>query len=169
MRHFFVFQTGKTIRSEPQSSFILVLNTVITVFITSTVKDVILRLNLTKLLFFFFFGRPLNYGFHFSLERKCHSFFFCFLFFVFCFFVYSLFPTQVAWMLSEIESFGKLWFAPEILTRRHSCLNSLIYGVINKQCRHSYASYIVFLSRILYYSSSSVSLSNYRKGHWVNT
>lgn len=43
-------------------------------------------------------------------------------------------------------SSDELWFASDILTRLHSCLNPVVYGVMNKQYRRSYA---IFLSRML--------------------
>ncbi|XP_078347824.1 neuropeptide FF receptor 1-like [Oculina patagonica] len=62
-------------------------------------------------------------------------------------FLVLLLPTQVAWMLLDFRSISsdKLWFASEILTRLHSCLNPVVYGVMNKQYRRSY---VVFLSRM---------------------
>ena len=66
-------------------------------------------------------------------------------------FLVLLLPTQVAWMLLDFKniSFDKLWFASDILTRLHSCLNPVVYGVMNKEYRRSYA---IFLSRMLCYS-----------------
>ncbi|KAL9957386.1 hypothetical protein ACROYT_G039017 [Oculina patagonica] len=62
-------------------------------------------------------------------------------------FLILLMPTQVAWMLLDFRniSSNELWFASEILTRLHSCLNPVVYGVMNKQYRRSY---VVFLSRM---------------------
>ena len=69
-------------------------------------------------------------------------------------FLVLLLPTQVAWMLLDFRniSSAKLWFASDILTRLHSCLNPVVYGVMNKQYRRSYA---IFLSRLLCFSRSS--------------
>ena len=63
-------------------------------------------------------------------------------------FLVLLLPTQVAWMLLDFRNISsdELWFASEILTRFHSCLNPVVYGVMNKQYRRSYA---IFLSRML--------------------
>ena len=63
-------------------------------------------------------------------------------------FLVLLLPTQVAWMLLDFRNISsdKLWFASDILTRLHSCLNPVVYGVMNKQYRRSYA---IFLSRML--------------------
>ena len=62
-------------------------------------------------------------------------------------FLVLLLPTQVAWMLLDFRdiSSDKLWFASDILARLHSCLNPVVYGVINKQFRHRY---VMFLSRM---------------------
>ena len=63
-------------------------------------------------------------------------------------FLVLLLPTQVAWMLLDFRnvSSDELWFASDILTRLHSCLNPVVYGVMNKQyCRN----YVIFLSRML--------------------
>ena len=63
-------------------------------------------------------------------------------------FLVLLLPTQVAWVLLDFKdiSFDELWFASEILTRVHSCLNPIVYGVLNKRYRQSY---IKFLSPML--------------------
>ena len=63
-------------------------------------------------------------------------------------FLVLLMPTQVAWMLLDFRNISsdELWFASDILTRLHSCLNPVVYGVMNKQYRHSY---FIFLSRML--------------------
>ena len=55
-------------------------------------------------------------------------------------FLVLLLPTQVAWVLLDFKniSFDELWFASEILTRVHSCLNPIVYGVLNKQYRRQY-------------------------------
>ena len=55
-------------------------------------------------------------------------------------FLVLLLPTQVAWMLYDFRnvSFEELWFASETLTRLHSCLNPVVYGVMNRQYRRSY-------------------------------
>ena len=55
-------------------------------------------------------------------------------------FLVLLLPTQVAWMLYDFRnvSFDKLWLASDILTRLHSCLNPVVYGIMNKQYRRSY-------------------------------
>ncbi|XP_022784118.1 neuropeptide FF receptor 1-like [Stylophora pistillata] len=65
---------------------------------------------------------------------------------VFLFSVFLL-PNQVAWMLLDFRnvSYEELWFVADILTRAHSCLNPIVYGVMNKQYRRSY---VTFLSRI---------------------
>ena len=62
-------------------------------------------------------------------------------------FLVLLLPTQVAWMLYDFRnvSYDELWFASEMLTRLHSCLNPVVYGVMNKQYRRSY---IKFVSRM---------------------
>ena len=69
-------------------------------------------------------------------------------------FLVLLLPTQVAWMLLDFRniSFDELWFASDILTRLHSCLNPVVYGVMNKQYRRNY---VIFLSRMLCCSRSS--------------
>ena len=69
-------------------------------------------------------------------------------------FLVFLLPTQVAWMLLDFRNISsdELWFASDILTRLHSCLNPVVYGVMNKQYRRSY---IIFLSRMLCCSRSS--------------
>ena len=69
-------------------------------------------------------------------------------------FLVLLLPTQVAWMLLDFRnvSYKELWFASEILTRLHSCLNPVIYGVMNKRYRYSY---IRLLSRMFCCRSSS--------------
>ena len=63
-------------------------------------------------------------------------------------FLVLLLPTQVAWMLLDFRNIScdKLWFAADILTRLHSCLNPVVYGVMNKQYRRNY---VLFLSRML--------------------
>ena len=63
-------------------------------------------------------------------------------------FLVFLLPTQVAWMLLDFKNISsdKLWLASDILTRLHSCLNPVVYGVMNKQYRRSY---VMFLSRML--------------------
>ncbi|KAJ7340432.1 hypothetical protein OS493_003180 [Desmophyllum pertusum] len=62
-------------------------------------------------------------------------------------FLVCLLPTQIAWMLLDFRNISsdKLWFASDILTRLHSCLNPVVYGVMNKQHRRSY---VTFLSRM---------------------
>ena len=69
-------------------------------------------------------------------------------------FLVFLLPTQVAWMLLDFRNISsdELWFASDILTRLHSCLNPVVYGVMNKQYRRSY---VIFLSRMLCCSRSS--------------
>ena len=69
-------------------------------------------------------------------------------------FLFFLLPTQVAWMLLDFRNISsdELWFASDILTRLHSCLNPVVYGVMNKQYRRSY---VVFLSRMICSSRSS--------------
>ncbi|KAJ7340430.1 hypothetical protein OS493_003178 [Desmophyllum pertusum] len=68
-------------------------------------------------------------------------------------FLVLLLPTQVAWMLLDFRnvSSDELWFATEILTRLHSCLNPVVYGVMNKQYRRSY---VAFVSRMFCCSRS---------------
>lgn len=55
-------------------------------------------------------------------------------------FLTCLLPTQIAWMLQDFRhvSYDELWSASEILTRLHSCLNPVVYGVMNKQYRRTY-------------------------------
>ena len=62
-------------------------------------------------------------------------------------FLILLLPTQVAWMLLDFRNISsdELWFVSEILTRLHSCLNPVVYGVMNKQYRRSY---VIFVSRM---------------------
>ena len=69
-------------------------------------------------------------------------------------FLVLLLPTQVAWMLLDFRniSYKELWFASDILTRLHSCLNPIVYGVMNKQYRRSY---VIFLSRMFCCKRSS--------------
>ena len=69
-------------------------------------------------------------------------------------FLVLLLPTQVAWMLLDFRNISsdELWFASDILTRLHSCLNPVVYGVMNKQYRRNY---VIFLSRMLCYSRGS--------------
>jgi len=69
-------------------------------------------------------------------------------------FLVLLLPTQVAWMLLEFKNISSedLWFASTILTRLHSCLNPVVYGVMNKQYRRSY---VIYFSRMLCCSRSS--------------
>ena len=69
-------------------------------------------------------------------------------------FLVLLLPTQVAWMLLDFRniSYDELWFASDILTRLHSCLNPIVYGVMNKQYRRSY---VIYLTRMLCCSCSS--------------
>ena len=65
-------------------------------------------------------------------------------------FLVLLLPNQVAWMLLDFRnvSYEELWFVADILTRLHSCLNPVVYGVMNKQYRRSY---VTFLTRTLCY------------------
>ena len=65
-------------------------------------------------------------------------------------FLVLLLPNQVAWMLLDFRnvSYEELWFVADILTRLHSCLNPVVYGVMNKQYRRSY---VTFLTRALCY------------------
>ena len=69
-------------------------------------------------------------------------------------FLVLLLPTQVAWMLLDFRniSSNELWYASDILTRLHSCINPVVYGVMNKQYRRSY---VRFLSRMFGCSCSS--------------
>ena len=55
-------------------------------------------------------------------------------------FLFLLLPTQVAWILFDFKhiSFDELWFASTVLTRLHSCVNPIVYGIMNKQYRQSY-------------------------------
>ena len=68
-------------------------------------------------------------------------------------FLVLLLPTQVAWMLLDFRSisYNELWFTSGILTKLHSCLNPVVYGVKNKQYRRSY---VMFFSRLLCCSRS---------------
>ena len=68
-------------------------------------------------------------------------------------FLILLLPTQVAWMLLDFRnvSYGELWFVADILTRLHSCLNPVVYGVMNQQYRRSY---VTFLTRMFCCSRS---------------
>ena len=65
-------------------------------------------------------------------------------------FLVLLLPNQVAWMLLDFRnvSYEELWFVADIFTRLHSCLNPVVYGVMNKQYRRSY---VTFLTRALCY------------------
>ncbi|XP_029204487.2 neuropeptide FF receptor 1-like [Acropora millepora] len=74
-------------------------------------------------------------------------------------FLVLLLPTQVAWVLLDFKnvSFDKLWFASEMLTRVHSCLNPIVYGVLNRQYRRQY---INFLCGFYCYSCSTKFSSN---------
>ena len=55
-------------------------------------------------------------------------------------FLFLLLPTQVAWMLFDFKqiSFDELWFVSELLIKLHSCVNPIVYGIMNKQYRQSY-------------------------------
>ena len=70
-------------------------------------------------------------------------------------FLILLLPTQVAWMLYDFRnvSYDELWFTSAMLTRLHSCLNPVVYGVMNKQYRQSY---IEFLSRMFCFHHRSL-------------
>ena len=74
-------------------------------------------------------------------------------------FLVLLLPTQVAWVLLDFKniSFDELWFASEMLTRVHSCLNPIVYGVLNRQYRRQY---INFLCGFYCYSCSTKLSSN---------
>ena len=63
-------------------------------------------------------------------------------------FLVLLLPVQVAWVLFDFKniSFDELWFASALLPRLHSCVNPIVYGIMNKQYRQSY---IKFLSPML--------------------
>ena len=65
-----------------------------------------------------------------------------------------LLPNQVAWMLLDFRnvSYEELWFVADIFSRLHSCLNPVVYGVMNKQYRRNY---VTFLTRALYYGHVS--------------
>ena len=69
-------------------------------------------------------------------------------------FLLLLLPTQVAWMLLDFRNISsdELWFAADILTRLHSCINPVVYGVMNKQYLRTY---VRFLSRMFGCSCSS--------------
>ncbi|XP_074639505.1 melatonin receptor type 1A-like [Acropora palmata] len=55
-------------------------------------------------------------------------------------FLVLILPLQVAWMLFDFKHifFDELWFASTLLTRLHSCVNPIVYGIMNKQYRQSY-------------------------------
>ena len=55
-------------------------------------------------------------------------------------FLVLLLPLQVAWILFDFKHifFDELWFASTLLTRLHSCVNPIVYGIMNKQYRQSY-------------------------------
>ena len=55
-------------------------------------------------------------------------------------FLVLLLPLQVAWMLLDFKhiSFDELWFVSELLIKLHSCVNPIVYGIMNKQYRQSY-------------------------------
>lgn len=55
-------------------------------------------------------------------------------------FLTCLLPNQIAWVLYDFRhvSYDELWSASDILTRLHSCLNPVVYGVMNKQYRRTY-------------------------------
>ena len=65
-----------------------------------------------------------------------------------------LLPNQVAWMLLDFRdvSYEGLWFVADIFSRLHSFLNPVVYGVMNKQYRRNY---VTFLTRALYYGHVS--------------
>ena len=77
-------------------------------------------------------------------------------------FLILLLPTQVAWMLYDFRnvSYDELWFTSEMLTRLHSCLNPVVYGVMNKQYRQSYFKLLsrMFCCTCAYSSNSAASL-----------
>ena len=60
-------------------------------------------------------------------------------------FLVLLLPTQVAWLLSDFKnvSYDELWTASDILTRMHSCVNPLVYGIMNKRYRQSYFKFLL--------------------------
>ncbi|XP_015778560.1 PREDICTED: neuropeptide Y receptor type 6-like [Acropora digitifera] len=51
-----------------------------------------------------------------------------------------LLPLQVAWMLLDFKhiSFDELWIVSALLIKLHSCVNPIVYGIMNKQYRQSY-------------------------------
>ena len=55
-------------------------------------------------------------------------------------FLVLILPLQVAWMLFDFKNifFDELWFASTLLGRLHSCVNPIVYGIMNKQYRQSY-------------------------------
>ena len=65
-----------------------------------------------------------------------------------------LLPNQVALMLLDFRnvSYEGLWFVADIFSRLHSFLNPVVYGVMNKQYRRNY---VTFLTRALYYGHVS--------------
>ena len=78
-------------------------------------------------------------------------------------FLVFLLPSQVAWMLSDFRNIDsdEFWFASDILSSLHSCLNPVVYGIMNKQYR---GSYVMFLSRLLCCSRSSRVVQVLRQG-----
>ena len=78
-------------------------------------------------------------------------------------FLVFLLPSQVAWMLLDFRNISsdEFWFASDILSRLHSCLNPIVYGIMNKQYRRSY---VMFLSRLLCCSRSSLAVQVLRQG-----
>ena len=55
-------------------------------------------------------------------------------------FLVLLLPLQVAWILFDFKhiSFDELWFVSDLLIKLHSCVNPIVYGIMNKQYRQSY-------------------------------
>lgn len=102
---------------------------------------------------------------HYCLNTfKCSLFFFSFFYF-YC----PVKPLDAFFFFTNI-SFDKLWFASGTLARSQTCFNSVAYGVIHKQYRHSYARCVIFVSCILCCSrSSSVARSPSQRplGHHV--
>ncbi|XP_068676374.1 neuropeptide FF receptor 1-like [Montipora foliosa] len=72
-----------------------------------------------------------------------------------------LLPTQVAWLLLEFKnvSYDELWTASDILTRMHSCVNPLVYGIMNKGYRQSYFKFFSRMFGFCCHHSSSDSPS----------
>ena len=74
-------------------------------------------------------------------------------------FLVLLLPTQVAWVLLDFKniSFDELWFASALLTRLHSCVNPIVYGIMNKQYRQSYIKFLSPMRRLCCHHPSTES------------